>query len=652
MKAGRGDESAGRSGGSGGPPLIDSGQYGNRRILIVDDQPEVHDDFSEMLEPTAGGQISDELAMAFLGSERDQPKGTELILPEFELSHAFSGEEAHERIRDAMDAGTPFALAFVDVRMPGMDGIEATGRIREIDRHVEIVIMTAYSDRTLSDIVGVTDLLHKMLYVRKPFSREEIQQIALCLVGKYNVEQALARRSLEIADKNSTLEAVLDATEDAMAMLDSSDRLVFANQRFQRLLGLGPNELDEMDPKGLAARLRERFRAPSAPDVMAGLVVQGRSDLVERVRPGEGGLGLYYRLSSPVSDRGGDSIGRLEVFRDVSKDIEVQRMKAEVLRLRGELERTESFGEMVGGSRKMREVYGLITQAAGSDVTVLICGETGTGKELVAKAFHENSERRDGPFEAVNCGALPDGLIESELFGHEKGAFTGAVRMRRGAFERAQGGTLFLDEIAEMPPAQQVRLLRALEEREFRRVGGSRMLEVDVRVIAATNQDLEEAVKSGRLREDLFYRLSAFPVEIPPLRDRREDIPLLAGHFLARHSSHAGKAITGLSTAAVRLLLEYDWPGNVRELSNAIRRAVLLENGDVLQAGSLPSQLSDAGAPGGRADRPVLSTLAAIERRALKDTLEIAGNNKTLAARHLGINRSTLYRKLKRHGLD
>ncbi len=637
-------------------PVPRAWQYVNRRVLIVDDQPELHDDFVETLAHGGGGrQSSDELAAAFgsPGREKDGSSGHDPRLPDFELVHAFSGLEACRRVEEACRAGEPYALAFVDVRMPGMDGIETIQRIRRTDRNIEIVIMTAYSDRTLSDIIRGTELLHKMLYVRKPFTREEIQQIAVCLVGKWNVERALATRSREIATANRTLEAVLDATEDAMVMFDESGRFVLANRRFEKVCGFVGGQLQTMPRRELATRIRDRFRESNPLDVQAGFVVDGVGSLVERTGP-KGLEGLFYRSRAAVRDGCEAVIGRLEVYRDVSKDIEVQRMKGEVMRLRGELETTHSFGEMVGGSRKIRELYGLIRQAADSDVTVLIRGETGTGKELVAESFHANSARRDGPFLAVNCAAIPEGLIESELFGHEKGAFTDARTTKMGAFERAHGGTLFLDEIGDMQPVAQAKLLRVLQGKEFQRVGGNRVRKADVRVLAATNRDLERDVRAGGFRKDLFYRLSVFPVTVPPLRRRREDIPLLAGHFLREQARRAGKPIDGVSTAAMRILLQYDWPGNVRELANVIGRAVLLETTGVVQAGSLPRRLCEAVESGTESALEAVRgprSLAAIEREALVNALAVSGNNVTEAARSLEINRSTLYRKLKKHGL-
>ena len=457
----------------------------------------------------------------------------------------------------------------------------------------------------------------------------------------------------EIAMTNRTLAAVLDATEDAMVMYDASGRVVFANGKFETLCGRSGAELRGTPSKVLAHTLGERFRTPRVADFEAGFVVGDTGNLVEDRQAAEG-AGLFYRFTVSVRGREEDEPGRLEIYRNVSRDIEVQRMRAEVVRLRGKLERTHSFGEMVGGSRRMREVYALIRQAASRDVTVLLRGETGTGKELVAGSFHANSARRDGPFLAISCAAIPEGLVDSELFGHRKGAFTGAAEDRRGAFERARGGTLFLNEIGDMRPTTQVKLLRVLRDLEFQRVGGTRLRQADVRVIAATNRNLEEAVQKGEFRHDLFHRLSVFPVTVPPLRERREDIPLLADHFLKRLARRAGKSIEGLSTAAMQLLLQYGWPGNVRELKNVMQRAVRLEASEVLQADSLPRRLtltdagSDAASYGYKRE---IRALTAMEREAISEALEISGNNIAAASRGLGINRATLYRKMKKYDL-
>ncbi len=622
-------------------------QYKNNRVLVVDDQAEIHNDFIEMLTPNPRDQSTDAFAATFV-EEVDT-----FDFPQFEISHATGGREACLIVQEAKDSGYPIALAFVDIRMPpGIDGVETIRRVRRIDRDIEIVIMTAYADRPLSDIIQDMELLHKLLYIRKPFAWEEIQQITLSLVGKWNIEQDLNNKRRQLAESHQRLEAVLDAAGDAMVMFDPDGRVVFANRGYQQLVDLRQNEMKAISPVELSARFEERFREPGLPEVEGKFVFMSGENLVEEIASDQlPGKRLFYRSDAPVHDDRQGEIGRLMVLRDVSSEIEVERMRAEVLRLRTELETTYSFAGMVGASSQMRRVYELIQQVADSDITVLIRGESGTGKEMVAKSFHFNSVRRKRPFVTVNCAALPETLIESELFGHEKGAFTGADNRRTGAFERADGGTIFLDEVGEMNPSAQAKLLRVLQEREIQPVGASATRSINVRVIAATNTNLEDALQSGSFRQDLYYRLAVFPIEIPPLRERREDIPVLANHFLKKYAERADRSIGGLSNAAVRTLLQYAWPGNVRELENAIERAVLLETTAVLQVNNLPPELLPLSDPEDALDSAGILPLETVERQALVHALKASRNNVARAARGLGINRATLYRKLKKYGL-
>ncbi len=622
--------------------------YTNRRVLIVDDQKEIHDDFAEMLNPRSLASPGNELASAFLAE--DEP----FLLPDFEMLHARNGEDACGIVSAGRQEDRPVAVAYVDIRMPpGIDGIETIGRIREIDPDIEVVIMTAYTDRPLPEIVQTVGPLHKVLYVRKPFAREEIQQITLSLVGKWNVERKLAESRRQLSIGYTRLESVLNASREPMALYDRDGRLVFANQGYQTLAGLTTSELKELAPDAVTALMKERFHEPELPELERQSIFGDVGDLLEQKGDDEAAASrLFYRATSQVRDSQGTVVGDLYVYRDVSGEMERERMKAELLWLRTELDAAESVEGMVGASRPMQQVYALMRQAAGSDITVLIRGESGTGKELVARMLHSSSPRNKGPFVALNCAAIPESLMESELFGHEQGAFTGATQTRIGAFERANRGTILLDEIGDMQPALQAKLLRVLQEREIQRVGGSGTIPVDVRVIVATNKNLEVAVKDGDFREDLLYRIAAFPIVIPPLRERRGDITMLADYFLRIHAQRSGHALKGISTAACRLLLQYDWPGNVRELNNAIERAVLLEQTDVLQAESLPQQLFQRRA-GSERRRPQVAALSLVEveREALTQALEATGNNITQAARTLGINRVTLHRKLKRYGL-
>jgi DNA-binding NtrC family response regulator len=306
----------------------------------------------------------------------------------------------------------------------------------------------------------------------------------------------------------------------------------------------------------------------------------------------------------------------------------------------------DRFGELIGSSSPLREVYGILERIAPTDVTVLLEGETGTGKELAARAVHSHSRRASSPFVVIDCGAVAPNLIESELFGHEKGAFTDAVKARQGAFELADGGTIFLDEIGELSLDLQPKLLRALDQRETKRVGADKPVTVNVRVISATNKDLDKEVKAGRFREDLFYRLSVVRVSMPPLRKRKEDIETIAGHLLASISSDIGKKITGLSPEALTALTAYSWPGNVRELKNVLGRAAALCDGKRIEAKDLfLSQGKKTATFEGLSGK----TLEEIEKSAIAATLKSVDGNKTEAAKVLGIAYSTLYEKMKKY---
>ena len=616
----------------------------NRRVLVADDQQEIHEDFEDIFKPDAEALATDTLAPAFLEEDFRQ------LDWELELVHATSGEQACEMIKTAKEAGRPIAVAYVDIRMPpGIDGVETIRRIRKIDRDVEVVIMTAYTDKPLSVILYKMELLHKLLYIRKPFTREVVQQITLSLVAKWNVERELEERRRHLAISYQRLEAVLNATGDAVAMYDVNARLVFANRWYEQLFGVKESELKAMSPDEATRQFKEWFRKPDLPDL--GQRFSGAGELVEQVasdRVPENRM--FWRSKQPVRDDQGEVIGDLVVYRDVSKEIEVDRMKAEMLRLRSELKRTYSFEGVVGVSAGMQRAYELMKKAIESNITVLVHGESGTGKELVAGLIHANGKRKTAPFVAVNCAAIPETLIESELFGHEKGAFTSATSLQIGCFERANGGTILLDEIGDMSLPLQSKLLRVLQDGKIKRIGGNTDIPIDVRVIAATNRDLDAEIRAGTFREDLFYRLDAFPIALPPLRERREDVPLLANHFLRKHAERSESSVSGFSAAMLRVLLQYDWPGNVRELEHAIERAMLLETTEVLQVNNLPPHILTATAQGAHPTGEVLN-LEVVERQAMARALEVSDNNLPKAAQALGINRSTLYRKLKKYDL-
>jgi two-component system, NtrC family, response regulator HydG len=333
-------------------------------------------------------------------------------------------------------------------------------------------------------------------------------------------------------------------------------------------------------------------------------------------------------------------------------------LKAENKTLKQQLTVGYDLKNIIGKSPKMKELIDMMAMIAPSEATVLITGESGTGKELIAKSIHYNSGRKNNPLVVVNCAALTETLLESELFGHEKGSFTGADKRREGRFMQANKGTIFLDEIGETSPTMQAKLLRVIQEREIQRVGGDETFNVDVRILAATNKNLENEVENGGFREDLYYRLNVVTLKVPPLRERQEDIALLAQHFLKRYAEKNRKKIQAFTPLAMDMLLKYDWPGNVRELENIIERAVILLTGDHITEKEIPSNITDIYAersdlieqqkPAGMGNRP----LEEIEKEAILTTLEAAGGNKSETARRLKINRKTLHKKLKYYGVD
>jgi DNA-binding NtrC family response regulator len=341
-----------------------------------------------------------------------------------------------------------------------------------------------------------------------------------------------------------------------------------------------------------------------------------------------------------------------EIIVVVRRAMEERRLRAEVQALRAEISTKYNFSNILGKSKPMQDLFALIRKVAVSRSTVLIQGKSGTGKELVAKALHYNSPRRERPLVAVNCSAIPKDLLESELFGHIKGAFTGAVVNKRGLFEEADGSSLFLDEIGELSLELQVKLLRVIQEREIKRVGDTRTIAVDVRLIAATNRDLAQAVKDGMFREDLYYRLNVIPIVLPDLKDRAEDIPLLATHFVMKYGKEASPPIEGISKEAMRLLLEYDWPGNVRELENVIERAVILGHGPHIQPEDLPAHLHTRKGATNRGISGHRPTLEELERDYIAAILDETAWHRLRAAQILGIDRRTLYRKIRTYGLQ
>lgn len=348
-----------------------------------------------------------------------------------------------------------------------------------------------------------------------------------------------------------------------------------------------------------------------------------------------------------------------EVLLVIKRALDFRDLRRENMALKRQLKKKYKFHNFIGDSPEMHRVFRIIEKVADTDSTVLILGESGTGKELVAKAIHYHSPRREKPLIPVNCGAIPEELLESELFGHEKGAFTNAIRTRIGRFELANGGTIFLDEVAEMSPHLQVKLLRVLQEHEFERLGGARTIKCDVRILAATNKNLEEAVEKGKFREDLYYRLKVIPISLPPLRERRVDISLLVHHFLNGLTRAKKKAIKGISKEVLRALERYDWPGNVRELENTIERMVILSEGEYIDLVDLPEKIAKTAGNSQMIQTFVpdegfslSSAVSEFERQLIINALEKTGWVKNRAAKLLNMNRTTLVEKIKKQGIE
>ena len=356
--------------------------------------------------------------------------------------------------------------------------------------------------------------------------------------------------------------------------------------------------------------------------------------------------GAYDYITKPLD------IEKLK--RSIASELEHSDLRQEVAILKERIGDKFDLSNIIGKSRRMREIFELLAMAAPSDATVLIQGESGTGKELIANAIHQNSSRASNPLIKVNCAALPESLLESELFGHERGAFTGAVSMRKGRFELADSGSIFLDEISEMAPAMQAKLLRVTQEGEFERVGGMKTIEADVRIISATNKDLEQEIREGRFREDLFYRLNVISVPLPPLRERKEDIPLLAEHFLSIYSEKNRRLMKGFQPKALDLLMRYDWPGNIRELENTIERSVIMTRGDHISPVDLPMNIQSLGGELEGDNTGVLPgwSMREVEKDLIIKTLERTNGNKTKAAEILGINRKTLQNKIREYEIE
>ena len=460
----------------------------------------------------------------------------------------------------------------------------------------------------------------------------------MAIVGNHPV-----RASILVVDDD------VGVRESFEAVLAKDYDLSFATQGVEALRILSTKDVNlvlldvrmpGMDGIEVLRRIKE---ANEHTDVIVVTAVKSLKTAVEAIK-----LGAFDYITKPFDIH--------EILALIKRVVEKQELVKEVLYLRDEVARDHRFENLVGRNARMQEIYALITRIADNNATVLLNGESGTGKEVLARAIHQQSNRNHRPFVAVNCAAIPSELLESELFGHEKGAFTGAIATKVGKFELANGGTLFLDEVGSMRFDLQAKILRALQEREIERVGGTRIIKIDVRVLAATNRDLKKAVEEGTFREDLYYRLNVVPITLPPLRQRRDDVPLLVEHFIAKYNREFNRRVKGFSAGATAALYQYEWPGNVRELENVIERAVALAQSEIISLRELPLDIFILG-------RDIIEDIQKVglglrearnqfERHYILTILEKVYWNQTEAARILGLHRNTLLWKLQRLNIE
>ena len=566
-------------------------------------------------------------------------------------------------------------LILLDILMTGIDGFETCAKLKEDPdtRDIAVIFLSALDD-TNDKIKGLS--MGAVDYIAKPFQAEEV-------IARVDTHLTIARLRTELAERNRQLEAanqpILDSVGDGIYGLDLEGNITFANPAAVQLTGYSQESLigHSLHELHLYARWDGSpyhfIETGIYQTLKQGVPKKSESDVFWRE------AGDHFAVSwtcTPIK-RGGQVQGAVLAFRDITQrkrqehqlrdalaEVETlrDRLQAENAYLQAEVRNEGRFDSIVGESPALKEVLDQVDQVAPTNSSVLVTGESGTGKEAIARAIHDLSARRDRPLIKVNCGAITPTLIESELFGHEKGAFTGAARQRQGHFELADGGTIFLDEVGELPLDAQVKLLRVLQEHEISRLGSETSISVDVRVIAATNRDLVEMVEEGTFRMDLFYRLNVFPLTIPPLRERREDIPLLVAKFLSDQARAQGRSFSRVSEDGMRLLLSYHWPGNIRELQNVIERAAILARDQVVP---IAPRLVDSGinSPSEPRDSTLdeppstdnLVSLAENEARHIRRVLQRTGwtiGGKGGAAEILDLPASTLRSRMKKLGID
>ncbi|MBF0612690.1 MAG: sigma 54-interacting transcriptional regulator [Magnetococcales bacterium] len=556
----------------------------NEKILVVDDEPDIC--------------LIYKLFLVSFGYE---------VVTAHDIDSAMAAVAEHE-----------FGLIFIDISLGGDSGIDLLRRIRHQGVDAYVIIITGYPDLESAQEAlryGAFD------YLSKPVTQETLHRLA---------KKALDHKSLrdEKERYRRNLEAIFRSVTDGIITVDRQGKILAMNQQAQKLCGIPPDKIGH--PMDGSTTHCAHGCAPTLHNVLHDNAENHKEQLTCRLRDGKDQIvGLH---ASPLLDEGGRSVGAVMVVRDETRMAALER----------DLKERRRFHGIIGRGPAMQSLYSLVENLATVETTVLITGESGTGKELVAEAIHYHGNRSTGPLVKVNCAALPDTLLESELFGHVRGAFTGALRDKKGRFQLADKGTLFLDEIGDISPNMQTRLLRVLQEKSFERVGDSRTTRVDVRVIAATNQDLRAKIARNQFREDLYYRLKVVEVRLPPLRERRSDIPILCEHFIERFNRKFEKSIRGVSDKVLKEFMELAWPGNIRELEHVLEYAFVVCRKAWIDREDLPPEYRNRDASTA-APPPVASP----EREMILKTLQKAGGIKSRAARMLGFSRSTMYRKLR-----
>ncbi|MBU2550404.1 MAG: sigma 54-interacting transcriptional regulator [Proteobacteria bacterium] len=526
-----------------------------------------------------------------------------------------------------------FDVVIADIVLPGSSGIDLLREIKTRGLQCPVLMITGMPDiETASDAVrlGAFD------YLPKPVRRATLLRIVSQALRHKTVLDEKNRIEAERERFRTHLEAIFRSVEEGIVSVNNETEVIEINQAALDICGLTREESIGRSWRTITSDCSAQCHQPLLETLDREIVV--RDFRVECRHPDRPTRSIVLN-TSPLKDRSGRFIGAVVVIRDITILVNLER----------ELDQRKQFHNLIGRSKSMQRVYRLIENLAETEATALILGESGTGKELVAEALHYLSSRQNGPLVKVNCSALAENLLESELFGHVRGAFTGALKDKTGRFEMAAGGTIMLDEIADLSPRIQLKLLRVIQEKEIERVGDEGPRKVDVRIIACTNRDIKTMVQRGEFREDLYFRLNVVQVRLPPLRERREDIQPLIEHFIAHYNAQYNKTIQGISPEARQLLFNYAWPGNIRELRHAIEHAFVLCHLPCITPEHLPPEIRDATT----AERPVhLKALSpADEAGLLKDVLEETGWNKAEAARRLGWSRPTIYRKIARYRL-